>query len=155
MPTVTVDTPTASTAPNTSIVPTEAPIETVPSSTHDCCCNCGKVEIELVGRPYFRVECHCASCRKAAAAVEGLAAPVGHSYKNGLGGSDYCAWMDDDICFKQGHENLAYFEAVAGSGTRRLVSTCCHTAIGYTFEGQKSSIPFVCFTTHSIFPPIT
>ena len=147
---------TTPTAPATPTTPTEAPklIEVISSSTHDCTCKCGKVEIELVGRPYFRVECHCADCRQAAQAIEGLAAPLGHSYTNDLGGSDLCAWMDDAISFKQGHENLAYFEVVAGSGTRRLVSTCCHTSIGYTFEGQKSSTPFVCFTTHSVFPPI-
>ena len=58
------------------------------------------MELELIGRPYFRVECHCTSCRSAVSIVEGLAAPVSKSYST-RGGMDYCAFMQDAVQFKQ------------------------------------------------------
>jgi hypothetical protein len=90
-------------------------------------CQCGKVRLETVGRPILAGSCYCASCQKAGSRFEQLASapPV----LNPEGGTDYVLYRKDRVQCVSGQEHLEEHRLKPDSPTRRVIATCCNSAM--------------------------
>jgi hypothetical protein len=90
-------------------------------------CRCGKVKLEAVGRPILTASCYCASCQEAGSRFEQLASapPV----LNPDGGTDYVLYRKDRVQCVTGQEYLEEHRLKPDSRTRRVVATCCNSAM--------------------------
>jgi len=90
-------------------------------------CGCGKVKLEVVGRPILTASCYCASCQEAGRRFEQLASarPV----LNPDGGTDYVLYRKDRVRCVTGQEHLEEHRLKPESPTRRVIATCCNSAV--------------------------
>jgi hypothetical protein len=94
-------------------------------------CRCGKVKLEAVGRPILTASCYCASCQEAGSRFEQLASapPV----LNPDGGTDYVLYRKDRVQCVTGQEYLEEHRLKPDSPTRRVIATCCNSAMFLDF----------------------
>jgi len=94
-------------------------------------CRCGKVELRAVGRPILAASCYCASCQQAGRRFEQLASapPV----LNPDGGTDYVLYQKDRVQCVTGPEHLREHRLKPDSPTRRVIATCCNSAMFLDF----------------------
>ena len=94
-------------------------------------CQCGKVKLEAVGRPILTGSCYCTSCQEAGRRFEQLASapPV----LNPDGGTDFVLYRKDRVQCVTGQEYLEEHRLRPDSPTRRVVATCCNSAIFLDF----------------------
>ena len=94
-------------------------------------CRCGKVELAAIGRPILTGTCYCASCQEAGRRFEQLASapPV----LNSDGGTDFVLYRKDRVECSTGQEHLEEHRLRPDSPTRRVVATCCNSAIFLDF----------------------
>jgi hypothetical protein len=94
-------------------------------------CACGRVEFEATGAPITSVVCYCASCQEAGREFEQLSAapPVLASD----GGTATILFRKDRVRCVHGHEHLKEYRLKPESPTRRLVATCCNSAMFLDF----------------------
>jgi hypothetical protein len=94
-------------------------------------CRCGKVKLEAVGRPILAASCYCTSCREAGHGFEQLASapPV----LNPDGGTDYVLYRKDHVQCVTGQEHLQEYRLKPESPTRRVIATCCNSAMFLDF----------------------
>lgn len=90
-------------------------------------CQCGKVKLEATGRPIVTASCYCASCQEAGSRFEQLtfAPPV----LNPDGGTDYVLCRKDRVQCVAGQEYLEEHRLKPDSPTRRVIATCCNSAM--------------------------
>ena len=90
-------------------------------------CRCGKVKLEAVGRPILTASCYCKSCQEAGSRFEQLASapPV----LNPDGGTDYVLYRKDRVQYVSGQEYLEEQRLKPDSSTRRVIATCCNSAM--------------------------
>jgi hypothetical protein len=94
-------------------------------------CRCGKVKLEAVGRPILTGSCYCTSCQDAGRRFEQLAsAPL---LLNPDGGTDFVLFRKDRVQCVMGQEYLEEHRLRPDSPTRRVVATCCNSAIFLDF----------------------
>ena len=96
-------------------------------------CRCGAVMLELSGPPIVTVECCCTSCRRGAEIIEAL--PGAPKVRAASGAVPYVMQRKDRMRFVTGSEHLTEFRLVPGSKTRRVVASCCNTAVFTEFQG--------------------
>jgi hypothetical protein len=96
-------------------------------------CSCGQFHLEVHGAPFINAECHCDSCRAAAARLQALpgAGPVCHDN----GGTQYRLYRKDRVTFPAGTGLLREFRLTPSSTTRRIVTACCNTPVFLEFKG--------------------
>jgi len=94
-------------------------------------CRCGKVKLEAIGRPILTSTCYCTSCQEAGRWFEQLASapPV----LNPDGGTDFVLYRKDRVECAMGQEYLEEHRLRPDSPTRRVVATCCNSAIFLDF----------------------
>jgi hypothetical protein len=94
-------------------------------------CRCGKVKWEAAGRPILTACCYCASCQAAGSRFEQLASapPV----LNPDGGTDYVLHRKDRVHCVSGQQYLAEHRLKPESPTRRVIATCCNSAMFLDF----------------------
>jgi hypothetical protein len=94
-------------------------------------CRCGKVKLEAVGRPILAASCYCASCQEAGGRFEQLASvsPV----LNPDGGTDYVLVRKDRVQCVTGQQFLEEHRLKPDSPTRRVIATCCNSAMFLDF----------------------
>ena len=90
-------------------------------------CACGCVVFEAVGAPIVSASCYCNSCQTAGRRIEHL--PSGPKVLDADGGTSYLVYRRDRIVCVKGGEHLQEFKLKPDSPTRRLVATCCNSAI--------------------------
>lgn len=95
-------------------------------------CACAQVRIEVTGAPILNAECHCTSCRAAAAKLQAL--PKAPTIQEPNGGTQFVLYRKDRVRFLDGMELLKAFRLSSESGTRRVVATCCNTPVFLEFE---------------------
>ena len=88
-------------------------------------CRCGKVSLELVGRPMMRATCYCDSCQAAAKVLCDL--PGAPAIAGRDGGTDVTLYRKDRIGRVIGIDHLREHRLTAESPTRRMVADCCST----------------------------
>jgi Family of unknown function (DUF6151) len=90
-------------------------------------CRCGQVRIEVEADPIISTECHCSSCRAAAARLTKL--PAAPAYLEPNGGTRFVLYRKDRVVFAMGHEHLREFRLTPVSKTRRVIASCCNTPV--------------------------
>jgi hypothetical protein len=94
-------------------------------------CRCGAVVLEATGAPIAHTACYCLSCQEAGRRIEQLAdaPPV----LDADGGSDVVLYRKDRVRCVQGGQRLQAHRLKPESPTRRLVATCCNSAMFLDF----------------------
>jgi hypothetical protein len=94
-------------------------------------CRCGKVKFETVGAPILTGACYCASCQEAGRRLEQLASapPV----LDPDGGTSVILYRKDRVQCVMGLEYLEEHRLKPESPTRRVVATCCNSAMFLDF----------------------
>ena len=90
-------------------------------------CACGGVEFEAIGAPITSAICYCASCQKAGRVLEQL--PAAPPVLEPDGGTATVLYRKDRVRCVQGREHVKAYRLKPESPTRRLVATCCNSAM--------------------------
>ncbi|MEO3388269.1 DUF6151 family protein [Mesorhizobium sp. CAU 1741] len=91
-------------------------------------CTCGTVALSLSGQPIMAAECHCTSCRAAAARL-------GAAITEPNGGTRFVIQRKDRAKVERGAELLASFRLTPQAHTQRIVATCCNSPMWLEFKG--------------------
>src|ERR1700761_6795957 len=94
-------------------------------------CACGGVRFAAIGTPITSVVCYCASCQEAGRAFERL--PGAPPVLETDGGTAAILYRKDRVRFVEGQGHLKAYRLKPESPTRRLVATCCNTAMCLDF----------------------
>lgn len=102
---------------------------------HVAACACGNVRFEAVGDPFFAAACYCSDCREAAAKVAALtgAPPLAEAD----GGTECLLYRKDRIACTKGEDRLLPIKLSPKSQTKRLVASCCNSAMVMAFEDGR------------------
>ncbi len=95
-------------------------------------CTCGKVRLDIERAPIIVAECHCTSCRTAAAALETL--PGLPRFREDNGGTPFVLYRKDRVRFREGAQLLVEHRLSPSSKTRRVVASCCNTPVFLEFQ---------------------
>ena len=94
-------------------------------------CRCGKVSLELVGRPILRATCYCNSCQAAAKILGDL--PGAPTIAADDGGTDFMLYRKDRVGQIIGIDHLREHRLTPNSPMRRMVAECCNTPMAADF----------------------
>lgn len=96
-------------------------------SVRTATCACGGVVLEMTGPPIVTATCYCTSCRTAGQRLATLpgAAPIVEAD----GGTEYLVCRKDRMRCLQGAGALRAHRLTPASRTRRVVASCCNTAM--------------------------
>jgi hypothetical protein len=89
------------------------------------------VELQAIGRPILTASCYCTSCQEAGRRFEQL--PAAPSVLNPDGGTDYVLYRKDRVQCVKGSEHLQEHRLKSESPTRRVIATCCNSAMFLDF----------------------
>ena len=90
-------------------------------------CQCGKVKMEAIGRPILTASCYCTSCQDAGHRLERLvSAPL---VLDPDGGTSVILYRKDRMQCVAGRRHLEEHRLKPESPTRRVVATCCNSAM--------------------------
>jgi hypothetical protein len=95
-------------------------------------CACGRVELEAIGAPIARTVCYCDDCQVGARQIEAL--PNGRSVLDPDGGSAYLLYRKDRMRCAKGAELLRDYRIKSESPTRRVVASCCNSALFLDYQ---------------------
>ena len=102
------------------------------AEAHTLSCTCGQVQLTARQSPIIVTECHCNSCRSAGAVLQTL--PGATSVLDANGGTPFVLYRKDRIGFPKGSDLLAEYRLSPDAPTRRVVASCCNTALFLEFE---------------------
>ena len=90
-------------------------------------CQCGKVEIQALGQPILASACYCSDCQEAGRQFEQLtsAPPL----LDPDGGTSVILYRKDRVQCVKGREFLEERRLKPTSPTRRVLATCCNSAM--------------------------
>ncbi len=94
-------------------------------------CQCGKVKFEASGPPIFTCSCYCTSCQEAGHLFEQLASAP--SVLDPDSGTRVILYRKDRVQCVMGQEHLQDRRLKPDSPTRRVVATCCNSAMFLDF----------------------
>ncbi len=94
-------------------------------------CACGGVGFEAIGTPITSVICYCASCQEAGRGFERL--PAAPPLLEPDGGTAAILYRKDRVRCVEGQGYLTAYRLKPESPTRRVVATCCNTAMFLDF----------------------
>lgn len=100
--------------------------------TRQATCQCGRVVFEAAGAPIISVACDCASCREAGRRIEAL--PGAGRVIDEDGGTGFVLYRKDRIICTRGGDLLEEHRLMPESPTRRVVATCCSSAMFLEFS---------------------
>ena len=102
-------------------------------------CQCGTVALEAKGEPILSTICHCPECQKAGALLEAL--PGAARILNDDNGTSLTLFRKDRVHCLRGEGVLREHRLDAATPTRRVVATCCNTAMFLDFtKGHWMSV---------------
>jgi hypothetical protein len=102
-------------------------------------CQCGKVKLEAAGPPILSAACYCTSCQEAGRRFE--AVPSAPAVLDPDSGTSFILYRKDRVKFLTGREYLEEHRLKPDSPTRRVVATCCNSAMFLDFtKGHWLSI---------------
>ena len=88
-------------------------------------CQCGKVRLEAIGQPILTAACYCTSCQDAGHRLGRLLDPDG--------GTSMVLYRKDRMQRVTGRQHLEEHRLRPESPTRRVVATCCSSAMFLDF----------------------
>jgi hypothetical protein len=95
-------------------------------------CSCGQVEFEAKGKPILTSVCYCDDCRLASRQLESL--PGAPRLLGEDGGTSYILYREDRVEFVRGKELLQDHRLEGEAFTRRVVASCCSSAMYLEYE---------------------
>ncbi len=95
-------------------------------------CSCGAVAFEARGKPIMANICHCDDCQKASLELESL--PGAPRILDQSGGTAYVLWRRDRVACLRGEGLLKEYRLAGESDTKRVVASCCNSAMYLDFE---------------------
>ena len=95
-------------------------------------CACGNVVLEAVGPPIVSAACYCDDCQEGARQIEAL--PNAQPVLGPDGGTEYLLFRKDRIKCAKGDGQLRDHKLRSGSPTRRVVASCCNSAMFLDFR---------------------
>ncbi len=102
-------------------------------------CQCGKVKFETVGAPILTGTCYCSSCQQAGRQFEQL--PAAPPLLDPDSGTGMVLYRKDRVRCVTGQQYLGEHRLKPESATRRVVATCCNSAMFLDFtKGHWLSI---------------
>jgi hypothetical protein len=104
---------------------------TASSPTLTARCACGGVVFEAIGAPIVAASCFCSSCQTAGRQIEQL--PSAPKVLDADGGTSYLLYRRDRVACVKGGERLQERRLKPDSPTRRMVATCCNSAMALDF----------------------
>jgi hypothetical protein len=90
-------------------------------------CTCGCVVFEATGAPIVSAACYCNDCQTAGRQIEQL--PSAPKVVDADGGTPYLLYRRDRVACVKGSERLQEHRLKPDSPTRRMVATCCNSAM--------------------------
>jgi hypothetical protein len=106
---------------------------------HLAACACGQTAFETEGAPIMVVACHCTSCQQGGARIEAL--PGAPAVIDADGGTGFVMQRKDRLRCIRGGTLLQEYRLTPESPTRRVVATCCNSAMFLEFtKGHWLSI---------------
>jgi hypothetical protein len=90
-------------------------------------CACGSVVFAATGAPIVAASCYCNSCQTAGRQIERLASAP--RVLDADGGTSYLLYRRDRVVCVKGSEHLQELRLKPDSPTRRMVATCCNSAM--------------------------
>jgi hypothetical protein len=115
-------------------------------------CACGRVRLDAARAPIISAECHCNSCREAAARLQAL--PPSRPFLGANGGTHFVLYRKDRVRFLEGTEMLKEFRLTPASKTRRVVASCCNTPVFLEFQGGHWLSVYACLWPQGMLPPV-
>lgn len=100
--------------------------------SHRTSCFCGQVELEWRGEPILTAACYCDDCQTAGHAIEAL--PGAPAVLDARGGTAYLMLRRDRLNVIKGEDKLTDIRIKPGSPSKRLVATCCNSAMYMGFD---------------------
>jgi hypothetical protein len=94
-------------------------------------CNCGEVALGARGEPFVSTVSRCSSCEEAGSLLERL--PLSTPVLEADGGTHFVLFRKDRVVCLKGEKLLAEHRLRPESPTRRVVATCCNTAMFLDF----------------------
>jgi hypothetical protein len=94
-------------------------------------CRCGQVKFETAGSPILTGTCYCTSCQQAGRQFEEL--PAAPPLLDPDGGTSMILYRKDRVQCVTGQQYLEEYRLKPGSATRRVVATCCNSAMFLDF----------------------
>jgi hypothetical protein len=94
-------------------------------------CRCGTVALEVAGASIMRAACYCASCQEAGRQIEQM--PGAPPVLDADGGTDVVLYRKDRVRCVRGGERMEARRLKPESPTRRMVATCCNSAMFLDF----------------------
>lgn len=101
-------------------------------ATRMLACACGAVVFEAAGAPIVTATCYCTSCRTAGAAIEAL--PGAARIREADGSTGFVLQRKDRVRCMQGADMLREYRLSPDSPTRRVVASCCNSAMFLEFS---------------------
>jgi hypothetical protein len=95
-------------------------------------CSCGKVECEGTGNPIVVAACYCDDCQEGARQIEAL--PNAPRLRGEDGGTVYILYRKDRFRCSKGRELLRDMRIRTNSPTKRVIASCCNSAMYLDFE---------------------
>ena len=95
-------------------------------------CLCGQVECEATRAPIATVACYCDDCQKGSRQIEEL--PNAPRVRDADGGTAYVLYRKDRLKCSRGRDLLRDLRIREKSATRRVVASCCNSALYLDFE---------------------
>jgi hypothetical protein len=90
-------------------------------------CQCGKVKFEAVGPPILASACYCTDCQEAGRLIEQL--PSAPPVLDADSGTGVILYRKDRVQCVTGREFLEERRLKPESPTRRVIATCCNSAM--------------------------
>ena len=98
-------------------------------------CACGNVDLDVVGAPIMSVACYCNSCQQAGHQL--ATPPEAPAVLEADGGTPFVLYRKDRVTCRQGATLLREQRLTPESSARRVVATCCHSAMFLEFDGVR------------------
>ena len=115
-------------------------------------CVCGRVALEATDDPIVTAVCYCNDCREGARRIEAL--PNAVAVLEPGGGTAYLLFRKDRICCAQGDALLKSYKLEETSATKRVVATCCNSAMFVNFDKGPHWVSAYRARFHGDLPPV-
>jgi hypothetical protein len=98
-------------------------------------CSCGAVALTLRGAPIVSLVCYCDTCQEGSRLIEAL--PNAPAVREPDGGTAYVSYRKDRVTYVKGRELLEEIALKQNSKTKRVVASCCNSAVLMRFDDAR------------------
>ena len=102
-------------------------------------CSCGAVALTLRGAPIVSLACYCDTCEEASRRIEALL--EARAVREPDGGTAYVSYRKDRVTYAEGRELLKDVTLEQNPKTKRVVASCCNSALLMRFDDARHWVP--------------